>query len=240
MTLDFPDDAAGKEKLASDCHVNWAEGDCEEDFSFPCPVGWSIGGGGVCVAPGHYSGSCDRAVNMYDDEFKRQFATQCDVAWPCSASCAQDFGLQCPTGWASVSGVCTAPSTYTGPCVPFADLSEASASQREVYSTLCQVEFCTGSGGESRCGDWNACPDGWNHLTGGARGGYCESAAYNGPCRPLVSIDDLGRIGHAEYMKKCDVSIQCASAADGRDSSLPFISGPVGPEGDILSVNVNA
>lgn len=108
-------------------------GGCPRDFS-GCPIGWSESAGS-CAPPSDYSGPC--AAGPIAD--KEQFAWKCRASWPCS-SCTRDYS-GCPTGWATVDGLCTAPSDYHGDCSATMDFSPFSAKRRAELAAMCAYSF---------------------------------------------------------------------------------------------------
>merc|ERR1711957_815879 len=141
-----------------------------------------------------------------------------------------DFSLPCPVGWQLVGGVCAAlsSSTYTGSCLPFANLDGFSEQSKHDFAELCQVEFCAplkpvaisaeGSS-EQACepSDAHVCPAGWSLI--GTVAEYCFGEDYAGNCRPLISVSELMRIGKRSFMSACAVSWAC-------DASLSLVSPP--------------
>lgn len=222
-----------KKQFESACRVQWASEDsCEPDLGVPCPLGWQHEGDGICRAPIGYTGTCANRVKMFDDQYKRDFAARCDVSWPCAA-CSQSFGSTCPTGWSSFDNLCVAPRTYAGPCVPFANLNGFTTGEKKKYSELCGVQFCSETSAQPTCETSATCPEGWESI-----GGHCYLSSYTGPCRPLVSADDLGRLGKDAFAERCGVNFACLkyrTGAAGSDQEEEVPSGPIDASGRIVS-----
>lgn len=76
-----------KEELGRACGLEWAcRQTCVQDFSNPCPEGWTVQSGtGVCAAPATYVGSCSYEVNTtgMDEAQKRALAEKCSVEFSC-------------------------------------------------------------------------------------------------------------------------------------------------------------
>lgn len=233
-------DEGKKREFAAKCKVNWACADtCARDYEV-CPVGWVDMGKGVCDAPLMYSGSCLKHVRMTDDAYKRDFAIRCGISFPCKPSCLQqDFRQPCPKDWNLMNGICEAASPYSGPCVPFANLTDFTVQEKQIYASLCRVDFPC----EIRIANANECepvdapcPTGWEHI--GSTVGVCHNSKYDGPCRPIIQTSELMKIGKSKYMEMCAVEWPC------KDMKVPNIepsvltsalrSGPVDDEGNII------
>mmetsp|Transcript_8898 Transcript_8898/g.24650 ORF Transcript_8898/g.24650 Transcript_8898/m.24650 type:complete len:289 (+) Transcript_8898:81-947(+) len=212
-------DEKERRSLANQCAVEWPclDAACERNYTAPCPSGWLHRGDGVCEAPPLYSGSCQKLSRMYGHAYKREFENRCGAQWPCARSCVRDLSVLCPTGWLTNNDdVCEAASSYTGPCLPFADLSSFTDIDKETFADLCQVEFCASPRRQSAADDCEpvesqTCPDGWVHL--GSESGYCYGAQYQGPCRPVIAASELLNIGKRRYRDACGVSWPCRRKA---------------------------
>jgi len=218
---------------------------CEQDFKSSCPVGWVDLGDGVCNAPVMYGGKCNTDVKMVDEAFREEFGTRCDVRWPCTKLCKEDFRQTCPTGWATIDGICTASAAYSGPCVPFAHLADASEEEKKSYAGQCEVDFCERAAvrrvEDCEFDDAYDCPIGWAQI--GSRTGYCHGIQYQGPCRSLVSIMSLDAIGKKLFMEKCGVRWQCkADIVAKTEEALtfadkpPLVAGPISADGRLYAI----
>merc|ERR1711939_1048581 len=75
----------GKQRFEKLCDENWPCKDVEsQDFSLPCPAGWSHDGAGDCAAPDSYSGFCLRSYNFRDhsQKLRRRWSSICNAPWP--------------------------------------------------------------------------------------------------------------------------------------------------------------
>merc|ERR1712217_77440 len=206
--------------------------------------GWTASDDGACEAPAMNVGSCGSHVKMTDEAFKAEFGLRCGVRWPCKKTCEDDYRERCPTGWRLIDDVCVSLDTYTGPCVPFAYLAQANAREKQTYAELCQVDFCgrVEKTETEQCDfDASVCPIGWSHV--GGEVGYCHGFQYQGPCRPLISLSDLGDIGKARFIKQCGVKFACKREAShrhasGEPSTLPSAApvGPISSDGRLFAV----
>lgn len=237
-----------KQQFEEKCIVQWPCVDsCVPDYSKTCPLKWVDMGSGVCEAPSTYSRQCLKRVRMLNAIFKRSFATECAVNWPCQKLCEEDFGQPCPKDWAKFEGTCEAnPSSYVGPCAPFANLEGLSLQDKVQYAALCEVEFpCqvnVPAAPGAECEPTDApCPQGW--LRKGTKNGVCHGVHYRGPCRPVILISELVMIGNAKFMEMCGVDWECkdnsmAAAAPTAETSEVVHSGPVDVDGRIIASNV--
>ena len=190
---------------------------------------------------------------MWDAAYKEEFATRCGIKFPCQKTCREDFGQACPTGWAFVDGVCVAIPTaefpYSGPCVPFADLSNLTKQDKQIFGELCAVDFCESvpsPAPDAICepDETEVCALDWLHV--GSLIGHCHAPSYQGPCRPLISVSDLEAIGKETYAEKCGVKWSCKKGDSAlRTKSIQvnattepyFPSGPLAGDGRIFVVS---
>lgn len=226
-------DAKGKKNFEASCNVTWpCFNGCTPDYNASCPVGWVHLGPNLCEAPFSYHGDCLSQIRMWDESFKRDFAIRCQVRWPCSRSCVEDFGRDCPEGWFMAGGICVASlGVYTGPCAPFADLHGMTSADKHVWAAACLLNFpCAGSSSQDSSCDralrpsTNLCPSGWMRV--GSTRAYCYAHKYEGICRPLMSVEQLQQIGRESFMKRCNVSWPCPVDAI-HDSDIAARSGPI-------------
>lgn len=242
-------DERRKQSLADKCGVTWpCSEQCAADYDGNvCPQGWIERPNSLCDAPYTYSGPCASTVHMLDSEFKADFAANCDVSWPCK-TCEQDFSQPCPTSWDMVGGVCAARASakYTGPCLPFQNLVDLSAKEKELLAGLCFIEFCAAveeiTEARSTHGDQcTICPKGW--LLVGTLVEHCLSLDYNGPCRPVIAVAELGQIGKRIFADTCGVDFSCEPlskavvkdirevSSDTGNSVSGDLSGPIANDG---------
>jgi len=246
-TQDVTDDSeAAKRQLEAACFVQWpCRNACLPDYSSTCPLNWIDMGNGVCDAPAAYSNHCPKRVRMTDEIFKRSFANECAVHWPCRKSCEEDFGQPCPEDWVLSDGICEVGNRpYNGPCAPFANLNNLTIQDKMQYGALCQLQFpCQPKVLANSIADCvpsaAPCPEGW--IRKGSRLGVCHGAQYKGPCRPVVTIADIAKVGKIKFMEMCGVTWECMqSENDAIDSSaIPgqtMHAGPVDIDGRIIGM----
>lgn len=204
-----------KKQFETECGVSWPCMErCIYDYdASACPVGWAHLGDDLCEASVGYDGHCLSRVRMWGNGFKRDFAARCRVRWPCAKTCAEDYGSDCPEGWSAVDGVCAAQHIgYTGPCAPFADLRGLTLAQKQRWADSCAVNFPCAGPLNTPCGDIadseSLCPVGW--LRVGSDHTYCYGSTYDGPCRPLISLEKLQQIGLELFSNRCHVELPCS------------------------------
>jgi len=248
MTIgDAVRDEGWKQGIERKCGVTWpCEDACEPDYSAPCPLNWLDMGNSICEAPLEYDQNCLKRVRMADERFKRDFAIECGLRWPCLRECAQDFGQPCPKDWYEVEdGVCEAArGSYDGACLSFANLLGFANQEKAHYAALCNVEFpCVSASANAECEPTDApCPKGWGHK-GSVNGGVCYSVEYEGPCRPIVFTESLAAIGKLKFMEECNVVWECKSKEpesgylQDRIASSFLHSGPVNNGGYVVGAS---
>eukprot|EP00931_Biecheleriopsis_adriatica_P034034 TRINITY_DN19699_c0_g1_i1.p1 TRINITY_DN19699_c0_g1~~TRINITY_DN19699_c0_g1_i1.p1 ORF type:complete len:354 (+),score=38.12 TRINITY_DN19699_c0_g1_i1:55-1116(+) len=128
-----------KREISKKCWTQWPCKELEQDFTEPCPIGWSWLANGKCAAPINYHGSCPWEVNllMYTPGMKATFAKNCGAAWPLapkfqppkplpppahspqhapgekpSWQCKHDFRKPCPEGFSFDGYYCHAGWDY--------------------------------------------------------------------------------------------------------------------------------
>ena len=159
-SLDFGGLAAHqKMALAHSCVVAFAcGGACTPDYSEACPVGWSVGAAGVCLAPAEYAGPCvgQKDFGQYVWADKLGFESECAVRWPCrtpwsnaqrpeaAETCAADFSQPCPHGWSSRGGACIAPASYAGPCAIAWSTDGYKTEEKRAMSEACDAPWPCG------------------------------------------------------------------------------------------------
>lgn len=235
-----------KQQFAAKCVVDWpCLESCMPDYSVTCPQTWMDMGNGICEAPPTYDHHCLKRARMVNEQFKRGFAAECAVRWPCQPACQQDFGRPCPEGWGVFEGMCEAPRSYVGPCAPFANLHGLANQDKAQYAALCQVSFPCQS--PSSIGlecehDAATCPKGWEHK--GSSIGICHGVHYQGPCRPMITEEALAAIGKLKYQEMCGVEFgKCT--ANALPSKTPALqagqvihSGPVDSGGGVIDTSI--
>jgi CPW-WPC domain-containing protein len=150
-----------KYKFASDCQAPWPCADeCARGRDYDqCPKGWVASEDAFCENPEGPTEQCGSKFRFQDMtvEEKEQLALICQVEWPCSSSCLQDFEVSCPEGWDEVSkdaGFCVAPVTYAGSCSVGVNTTGMTMAQRKAFAVRCSAPFpCVGSRASSKRGD---------------------------------------------------------------------------------------
>jgi len=177
---------------------------------------------------------------------RQNTAAACHVKWPCISRCGEDYAQACPTGWLQNSdGSCQAPTkmpgAYAGPCEPvvtFANVSmKDSVETKKAFAAKCGVEFCAQeeSLGSTSSSSDGSCPIGW--ILVGETAPHCFGPSYTGPCRPVIAVQDLLRIGHAAFGKICHTEQAVPPGgvkAVESSAKTQMVSGPVLASGLIL------
>lgn len=147
--LSFQDfDEIQKRQWAESCNSAWAcKDECRRDYVRLCPEGWNDVGGGFCEAPPGFQSDClsRYKFDVYSVEQKERLASVCNMSWPCTVPCTQNFDSQCPAGWATGDGgMCLAPSSYAGPCDYGLNTTLMDASQKAAFGLKCATDWpCT-------------------------------------------------------------------------------------------------
>ena len=152
---------AEKRATASACGSQFPCVDtCTMDFSSTCPDGWDADSSNHCVAPVEYAGPCvgRKDFRGASSSTKLQWASSCNVRWPCRKQrgdasdagndhgCASDFSTTCPDGWTIVGVQCVGPVAYQGPCATMIDLSGLTVDQKDAYAKACHTPWPCGGG----------------------------------------------------------------------------------------------
>ena len=118
-------------------------------------------------------------------------------------ACERDL-RGCPSGWSeSVSGLCSPPNGYDGPCVDV-DVSGFTPAQKDELAVSCEVAWpcapCTT--------DFSSCPAGWSPV-----GRLCVAPdAYDGVCSPVSDFSGSALADKAVWSASCGVRWPCARA----------------------------
>jgi len=242
-------DANRKRQLENMCNIEWpCEEQCERDWSLACPEFWAETASGYCVAPPQYRfEGCAKMISVGSSATERQnIAAACHVTWPCISRCGEDYAQVCPTGWLQNSdSSCQAPTkmprAYAGPCQPavtFANVSmEDVVETKKTFAAKCGVEFCAQEESlrPTPSSSDGSCPIGW--ILVGEIAPHCFGSSYTGPCRPVVAVQDLLRIGHAAFGKVCHTEQAIPPGgvkAPEHSAKSHMLSGPLLPSGLIL------
>merc|ERR1719221_1571310 len=172
-----------------------------------------------------YSGPCLMHAQMWDSDFKKDFGIRCNVEWPCTRTCKEDFKQTCPKDWTLVDGLCEANfSSYTGPCVPFANMADFTPQDKQTFADLCEVTFpCEDVAAPStseKCKFLSdqTCPNGWAQI--GSLVSHCYGPQYQGTCKPVISVSDLAAIGKQKFIDACNVEWPCELVEAATPTSL--------------------
>jgi len=161
--------------------------------------------------------------------------------------CGEDYAQVCPTGWLQNSdGSCQAPTkmphAYSGPCEPvvsFANVSLKDSDEiKKTFAAKCGAKFCAKEESQrpassSRDG---SCPIGW--ILVGEITPHCFGFSYTGPCRPVIAVQDLHRIGHAAFGNICHTEQAVPPGgvkAPEHSAKTQMLSGPLLASGLILA-----
>ena len=114
------------------------------DYTLHCPERWIDSGDGKFCLPedGYKVDGCNKPQELGTMTVaeKREFSMTCDSKWPCYNTCVEDYSKPCPLGWVLGSdGLCTAPTTYSGECVPMYDFKQHGSYLRYKWSRICDV-----------------------------------------------------------------------------------------------------
>jgi len=147
-------DSAGvsaKAEFAATCKAPWpcSGAVCKEGHEYDeCPIGFEQLGGGLCQQSNSSLSACASFISLnMEIAQKQELAKDCGLQWSCKASCEQDFSAQCPEGWVSAMGLCSAPSSYAGTCGYSVDTTTMMESEKQAFALSCDVQFpCVGSG----------------------------------------------------------------------------------------------
>jgi CPW-WPC domain-containing protein len=196
--------------FAAACSIKFpCQGSCEggQDFRQTCPSLWHhVTSDGICQAPLEYVGSCSARVNTatMTAEEKYTWSVRCAARWPCAPPMRHNYEDVCPQGWSLSAGqVCTAPSTYKGPCEHTAYMSSATNADKKAFEASCQVEwepidgFCVH--------DYTAaCPFGWHSDPSG-----CVAPATYEICSTQKSFTGMTPAAKEDWAKMCKVEFPC-------------------------------
>lgn len=205
--------AEQKLAFAAACSVKFpCQGLCEggQDFRQTCPSLWREIAGGICQAPREYVGTCSTRVNTaaMTAEEKYTWSVRCAARWPCAPQARHNYKDVCPKGWSLSAGqVCTAPSTYKGPCEHRAYMSSATASDKRAFEASCQVEWEPIDG--SCVHDYTAtCPFGWHLDPSG-----CVAPATYDVCSPRKTFTGMAPAQKEDWAKMCKVEFPCRNSS---------------------------
>ena len=165
------------------------------------------------MAPDAYAGPCGDSIDYrgLSAHEKMLAASRCGAAFQCIDSCTPDYSAECPVGWSEASGVCEAPTDYTGPCVGKKGFAAVNAVGKSMFANACAVQWpCRQPRARALAGVVDkqcsadfaaACPEGW-HL----HGGVCLAPPdYDGPC-PVS-----GKFGTYTDSEKAIVANECGA-----------------------------
>ncbi|XP_026192071.1 uncharacterized protein LOC113147068 [Cyclospora cayetanensis] len=142
---------AEKARLAAACELEWPVNFVSHyAFNEPCPLGWTLvtspNQNVECHAPDEYFGHCSKVHNfsMFTNEEKYEFMMKCSATWPMKDITERNYEAACPSLWhleSQETGICTAPSTYTGPCQTRVDFRSFDADIKRAFEGRCRAFF---------------------------------------------------------------------------------------------------
>jgi len=208
-----------KASLEKPCGMRWPcmPAFCPRDFSKACPEGWEETQDKKCQAPKSYHGPCSKVANMRDfvgsSEKKFSFEQKCLVSWPCLDGIRgreRDYEAKCPLGWIEMSnGFCQAPASFavSSQCPEQISFENASPSEKESFSLLCNVDFPFIERGNCKRDLTSRCPIGWLDVNDGVN---CEAPeSYAGKCERIAAYGKLDDAKKQEKIRTCDVDWPC-------------------------------
>jgi len=143
-----------------------------------------------------------------------------------------------------IDGICEAEhSTYTGPCVPFANTADFTHQDKQTFAELCEVAFpcedlsAPTSSEKCKLLEQQTCPNGWVQI--GSLVGHCYGPQYQGTCKSVISVSELATIGKQKFMDACSVEWPCEPfKAATQDVLVPIHlvhNGPIMEDGRIYN-----
>ncbi|ETW29882.1 hypothetical protein PFFCH_02655 [Plasmodium falciparum FCH/4] len=161
---------------------------CEINYSKLCPEDWIDMGDGIsCLSPLHYKGPCEKKVIFKNASAKSKynFSINCNVSWPCSKICIEDFSKKCPENWIHniENNTCEAPKNYAGKCIRQKNFDHYSQSEKKVWTQICDINWS--------CYDKNynfniLCPLNWKNNPDNKT---CSAPiSYMGPCSNILYL----------------------------------------------------
>ena len=108
---------------------------------------------------------------------------------------------------------------------------------KKTFAAKCGVDFCAQEESlrPTPSSSDGSCPIGWVLM--GEIAPHCFGSSYTGPCRPVVAVQDLLRIGHAAFGKVCHTEQAIPPGgvkAPEHSAKSHMLSGPLLPSGLIL------
>ena len=159
---------------------------CQRAYFRACPRGY-LTDGIDCIAPLGSLSRCGRIPVEPTPALREAQAARCALQWPCERDCEafnlrQDWQSPCPMDWTKEAHLCSAPSSYAGPCQKKLDLTPLNAAMRQRFSVICDVSWpCKPAEVEG-----HDCPPGW---TVKSEISLCVApASYAGPCPPTLTF----------------------------------------------------
>ncbi|KAG8469952.1 hypothetical protein KFE25_006407 [Diacronema lutheri] len=116
---------------------------CTRDVRSPCPLRWTAGASGECVAPAWYAGPCAGTVRFAPagvaSELIAEMVDECEVDWPCTPP--RVLGADAPPQWAA--DVPASSPTLRAPSVSAAQLEAHLRAARRVLRALANASLFT-------------------------------------------------------------------------------------------------
>ncbi|EZG79460.1 CPW-WPC family protein [Gregarina niphandrodes] len=162
----LPVDTKAKQNVENDYGIHWpcAVSGCVQDYTVPCPEGWSVSSDGICS---EQSGPQTFAGFAATESDRRSFSLTNGVTWPCMTDCIKDYHtFLCPIGWEEVlfDNVvqCEAPTWYQGPCPGIQAVGGLTVDLLRELETRCKVSYpCQACKLSDKLFDQFQCPVGW-------------------------------------------------------------------------------
>jgi len=188
----------------------------EKDYSDLCPSHWvEVGDDGRCEAPPSYSGFCNDTLSFVglSGDAKQEVEVACSVCWPCNESCARNYALPCPNGYASKTMNAIEYGDASGDaCVAISEteceyeISFRDAAEKASFARRCSTSWPC----ESTCEFASGCPIDWTAI---GEGMCVAPSSYKreGCSLLLEGVFEWPRSKKVEFAKQCGVRWQCAS-----------------------------
>ncbi|SOV16993.1 CPW-WPC family protein [Plasmodium sp. gorilla clade G2] len=178
---------------------------CEINYSKLCPEDWIDMGDGIsCLSPLNYKGPCEKKVIFRNATAKSKynFSINCNVSWPCTKICIEDFSKKCPENWIynSENNICEAPKNYAGKCIREKNFDHYSPSEKKIWTQICDINWS--------CYDKNynfniLCPLNWKNNPDNKT---CSAPiSYMGPCNNILYLYNFSDKEKITISHKCNV-----------------------------------
>lgn len=203
-----------KKKLTErECNIKWpCLVQCDKDFSSQCPEDWYAEDEKVCRPLSTYTGSCLLPYDFsnMNEKQKEIWSNKCETTWPCKQKCKKDYSKFCPQNWIrDTDGLCKAPKSYNGPCLPKASLFSLDKSMKVAFEKLCKVNFpCMRT---CRIDVTQPCPQKWIVQSDEStnKTSCIPPLTYKGSCDRTTNFFNLSLEQKEEISNVCDIDWPC-------------------------------